>query len=178
MNALFNFYGYNTAKGRWQNFLSKQKAKESAVNILLNGGLKYNKKNVAQPENVTSEARRFCRKTLRNNSFKQGEKTKMPLVIFGDGMFNKDGIKVKGHQHGIASIIYKNLKREKLGELCLININEFRTSVRLCSNHKVLRCSNCRTLLWNRDTNASKNMWDICRSVWAGGERSTIFSRQ
>ncbi|KAI9253090.1 hypothetical protein EDC94DRAFT_620197 [Helicostylum pulchrum] len=125
----------------------------------------------------------------RHGKFKKFDNGKMPLVIFGDGMFNKDGVHFKGHQHGITSIVYKNLRRrEKLGELCLLDINEFRTSVvcntcktksnvRLQSNNKVLCCTNCRTLLWNRDTDASKNMWDICSSVWSGSGRPGIFCR-
>lgn len=53
----------------------------------------------------------------------------MPLVIFGDEMFHRGGIKFKCHQHGVNSIIYKNLKRrEKVGELCLLHTNEFRAS--------------------------------------------------
>ncbi|KAI9364180.1 hypothetical protein BD770DRAFT_469365 [Pilaira anomala] len=88
----------------------------------------------------------------------------MPIVILGDGMFNKDAVSFKRYQHGVTSIIYINFKRrERLGELCLLNTNEFRTSI-VCNkcktksnrtlgfNFKVLRCTNCSTLLWNRDT--------------------------
>ncbi|KAG2229459.1 hypothetical protein INT48_003146, partial [Thamnidium elegans] len=54
----------------------------------------------------------------------------MPLVIFGDGMFNKDSVPIRGNIYGVASVVSKNLRRrEQLEELCLIGINEFRTSV-------------------------------------------------
>ncbi|KAI8094584.1 hypothetical protein BDF21DRAFT_395008 [Thamnidium elegans] len=113
----------------------------------------------------------------------------MPLVIFGNGMFNKDSVPFRGNLHGVTSIVYKNLRRrEQLGELCLIDINEFRTSVvynncksktnsSLPRNFKALRCTHCETLLWNRDTNAVRNMWDISSSIWAGRGRPEIFCK-
>lgn len=53
----------------------------------------------------------------------------MPLVVFGDGLKNKDHIKLKGHRHGLSNKIYKQLKlREGLGELLLLDINEYYTS--------------------------------------------------
>ncbi|KAI9354987.1 hypothetical protein BD770DRAFT_411995 [Pilaira anomala] len=58
-----------------------------------------------------------------------------------------------------------------LGELFYYNAS-------LRSNFKVLGCTNCRTLLWNRDVNATKNIWDICTSIWSGSwrpERSNSF---
>jgi hypothetical protein len=44
MGRLFDFYGSNTTKGTWLNYLGKQKAVDAAVNILINGSKKYNKK--------------------------------------------------------------------------------------------------------------------------------------
>ncbi|GAA5801765.1 hypothetical protein HPULCUR_007218 [Helicostylum pulchrum] len=37
MDVLLEFYGFNTYENRWLNYLAKQKAKEEAVNILING---------------------------------------------------------------------------------------------------------------------------------------------
>jgi hypothetical protein len=70
------------------------------------------------------------RKQLRGTYFKEGTKDKMPMVTFGDGTHNRDHIRFKGHMHGITDKIYGNLQRlEKLGELLLLDINKFRTSV-------------------------------------------------
>ncbi|KAI9354212.1 hypothetical protein BD770DRAFT_412322 [Pilaira anomala] len=91
----------------------------------------------------------------------------MPLVVFGDGMFNKDDVPLTSQLHGVTSTLYKNLKRrERLGELCLIDINEFQTSTPLQGNFKVLRYTRCqdRLVTWNRNTNAARNMWDISSS--------------
>jgi hypothetical protein len=43
LNRLTGFYNQDTAKDRWLNYLTKQKAIEETTNILINGGLKYNK---------------------------------------------------------------------------------------------------------------------------------------
>ncbi|KAI9350459.1 hypothetical protein BD770DRAFT_413103 [Pilaira anomala] len=40
-------------------------------------------------------------KLLRRGKFKLDDKTKMPIMIFCDGMFNKDAVRFKGHQHGV-----------------------------------------------------------------------------
>jgi hypothetical protein len=50
----------------------------------------------------------------------------MPLVVFGTGMVGKDGVHLKGHRHGVTGKLYQHLKhREALGELCLLDINEY-----------------------------------------------------
>ncbi|KAI7905018.1 uncharacterized protein BX663DRAFT_585107 [Cokeromyces recurvatus] len=43
MNTLLTFYGFETSKIKWLNHLSSQKAIQESVNILINGGKKYNK---------------------------------------------------------------------------------------------------------------------------------------
>lgn len=43
MNTLFDFYGFDTSKVKWLNYLSSQQVIEESVNILINGGKKYNK---------------------------------------------------------------------------------------------------------------------------------------
>ncbi|KAI7899746.1 uncharacterized protein BX663DRAFT_520300 [Cokeromyces recurvatus] len=43
MSRLFEFYGFNTARYGWKNYVGSQIAIETSVNILLNGGNKYNK---------------------------------------------------------------------------------------------------------------------------------------
>ena len=51
----------------------------------------------------------------------------MPLVIFGDGLKNKDHIKFRGLRHGVSNKIYNQLQaRERIGELLLVDINEFK----------------------------------------------------
>ncbi|KAI7889643.1 uncharacterized protein EV154DRAFT_273304 [Mucor mucedo] len=69
-------------------------------------------------------------KSKKNKAcFEVGNNNKMPLVIFGDGLKNKDHVKFKGLRRGISNKIYSQLKiRERIGELLLVDINEFKTS--------------------------------------------------
>ncbi|CEI94673.1 hypothetical protein RMCBS344292_08878 [Rhizopus microsporus] len=43
MDALLNFYNSETAKLKWLNYIGSQKVIQESINILLNGGKKYNK---------------------------------------------------------------------------------------------------------------------------------------
>ncbi|PHZ13490.1 uncharacterized protein RHIMIDRAFT_120768 [Rhizopus microsporus ATCC 52813] len=43
MDSLFNFYNFETTKLKWLNYIGSQEVIQESVNILLNGGKKYNK---------------------------------------------------------------------------------------------------------------------------------------
>lgn len=59
----------------------------------------------------------------------QRRKEKMPLIVFGDGMFGKDGTRLKGHESGVTNVLWKMLKqREARGEVALVTIDEYLTS--------------------------------------------------
>ncbi|ORE07158.1 hypothetical protein BCV72DRAFT_304893 [Rhizopus microsporus var. microsporus] len=121
----------------------------------------------------------------------------MPLVIFGDGLKNKDHVRFKGLRHGVSNRIYRQLKhREGLGELLLLDINKFKTS-KTCNSclsqelqnlkcgegdnvkkiHQVLKCNTCN-IFWNCDVMAAKNMLLIAHCVWNGQDRPNVFKRQ
>ncbi|PHZ09323.1 uncharacterized protein RHIMIDRAFT_294507 [Rhizopus microsporus ATCC 52813] len=121
----------------------------------------------------------------------------MPLVIFGDGLKNKGHVRFKGLRHGVSNKIYRQLKhREGLGELLLLDINEFKTS-KTCNSclsqelqnlkcgeggnvkkiHQVLKCNTCN-IFWNHDVMAAKNMLLIAYCVWNGQGRPNVFKRQ
>ncbi|KAL7318631.1 hypothetical protein PS15m_001849 [Mucor circinelloides] len=152
MNTLFDFYGFDTSEVKWLNYLSSQQVIEESVNILINGGKKYNKsKRKKTRTNRKRRRRNRCSSTRaprernpiatvtrskRKNKpcFEVGDKSKMPLVVFGDGLKNKDHIKFRGLRHGVSNKIYKQLQaREIIGELLLVDINEFKTS-KICNN--------------------------------------------
>ncbi|KAG2208314.1 hypothetical protein INT47_006170, partial [Mucor saturninus] len=118
----------------------------------------------------------------------------MPLIIFGDGLKNKSQTKFKGLRSGVTDKLYRQLKRrEKLGELLLVDINEFKTS-KTCNScfsndlknmrcgtdeksshiHQILICKRCN-IFWNRDVMAAKNMLAISQSIWDGQGRPTVF---
>ncbi|KAI9257863.1 hypothetical protein EDC94DRAFT_586320 [Helicostylum pulchrum] len=179
MADLFEFYGFNTSKMRWLNYMAEQKAQDAPVIILINGGKKYNKKRRKRPKTAKNKRQR---RNNRNNRlanapvlpsasapvttpFSSSTTVKCLWLFLVMACLTKMAFTLKATR---TSIVYKNLRRrKKLGELCLLDINEFRTSVvcntcktksnvRLQPNNKVLCCTNCRKLLWNRDTNVSE----------------------
>ncbi|KAG2200602.1 hypothetical protein INT47_007346 [Mucor saturninus] len=210
IDTLFNFYGFRTTNSRWCNYIASQKSIEDAVNILINGSTKYNKKR--RKNKKKSKKRRRSRivdslkskpkiiKREHKEKFEGGDRNKMPLIIFGDGLKNKSQTKFKGLRSGVMDKLYRQLKRrEKLGELLLVNINEFKTSkvsilmyINTFDNdlknmrcgtdeksshiHQILICKRCN-IFWNRDVMAAKNMLAISQSIWDGQGRPTVFKR-
>jgi transposase-like protein len=120
----------------------------------------------------------------------QQEKSKIPLVIFGSGMFGKDLVKLKGIRCGLTGVFWRTLKkREAAGDLIAVTIDEHKTS-RICNYCKtdslesvkgirgssILVCKTCK-ILWQRDINASKNMMSISLAIWKGKGRPSAFSK-
>ncbi|KAL1929249.1 hypothetical protein VTP01DRAFT_2308 [Rhizomucor pusillus] len=119
---------------------------------------------------------------------------KMTLIVFGSGMFGKkDGVPLKGHQSGVVGILCRELKkREANGEVAVVKIDEYLTS-QICHaclsrtldnmitddgvKHHGIQVCKSRGTLWNRDTNASKNMFYIAKCIWSGHGRRAPFVR-
>lgn len=113
------------------------------------------------------------------------------MIVFGDGMFGKDLVKLKGNRCGVTGKLWRALKkRERDGGLIAVTIDEYKTS-KACNNcqeinlesashthgYSVLVCKTCNTL-WQRDVNAAKNMMTIAVSTWSGNGRPCVFQRQ
>ncbi|KAI7898983.1 uncharacterized protein BX663DRAFT_489551 [Cokeromyces recurvatus] len=154
INTLFNFYNSSTAKKMLPTLSREAKSTRN-----------YEKLNKWRPIKYKED------------------KTKVPLIVFGSGMFNKE------HQQDQDAQMWGH-KREAAGQLITITIDEFRTS-KVCSKCQtltlmpaspvtglsVLARSSCHTLLCQRDINASRNMMTISISIWQGRERPTPFQR-
>ena len=114
------------------------------------------------------------------------------MVVFGDGAFGKDMVKLKKLRCGVVSKLFLALKRRQAaGELIVLTIDEFKTS-KTCSlcfsndlkvvktpgfrGNSVLTCSKC-SKVWQRDVNAAANMMAISKSVWMGEGRPAPFQR-
>lgn len=67
LNALHSFYNFETAKIKWLNYLASQKTIQESVNILLNGGKKYNK----QKRKQTKWNRKKRKKAQRSHANSQ-----------------------------------------------------------------------------------------------------------
>ncbi|RCH93528.1 hypothetical protein CU097_009585 [Rhizopus azygosporus] len=160
---LFRFYNENSAPFRFYDYQGKQR-----------------------PSAIEKERVAWKNKFQYSNS--------IPLVVFGDGMKNKDTVAIRGHVSGVTGILQKELlQRSRQYKNVLVGINEFRTS-KVCNNckqkgleqkklsngkksHSILDCKICN-ILWNRDTNASKNMLDISWAIWRGEGRPSVFIRE
>lgn len=63
---------------------------------------------------------------------KEGDKAKMPLMVFEDSMKDKSNVKFKGLRTGVVDKLYKRRKRrkrrERSGGLLLLGIDEYNTS--------------------------------------------------
>jgi hypothetical protein len=58
----------------------------------------------------------------------------MPMIIFGDKMYGRDTVHLRGLPSGTTGTVYRQLKtRKKRGELVLQDVNEDYTS-QVCSN--------------------------------------------
>ncbi|KAI7889213.1 uncharacterized protein EV154DRAFT_592502 [Mucor mucedo] len=127
-DTLFSFYNFQTARVKWCNYIGKQRALQDAVNILINGSKKYNKGRRKKTRKNKRKRSKTAAKSHKEK-FEEGDKSKMPLIIFGDGLKNKSHVKISGIRHGVSEMIYRQLKlREKLGELLLLDIDEYKTS--------------------------------------------------
>ncbi|KAI8988507.1 hypothetical protein BDF20DRAFT_998923 [Mycotypha africana] len=63
----------------------------------------------------------------------EGFPRRVPLIVFGAGMFEKDVVKLKGQRCGVVGKLFATLKkREAKGQLMVVTIDEFKTS-KTCS---------------------------------------------
>ncbi|ORE03663.1 hypothetical protein BCV72DRAFT_264421 [Rhizopus microsporus var. microsporus] len=193
----YHFYGYETAEGRFHCYQGVRRAREEMVNILINGGKKYNKDR--RKNTRKNRRRRKKKKEKRGKDEKKKDKEcserpekqwwpqrnlydreKIPVVAFGSGMFGKDSIKFKGHRTGIT---------ERQGDVIVITIDEFRTS-KICNScenmaftsafvnfHGIQSCAGCG-LLWQRDINGSKNIFKIANGIFRECGRPQAFCRR
>ncbi|GAA5815664.1 hypothetical protein MFLAVUS_009177 [Mucor flavus] len=114
---LFNFYNERSSAFRFHNYKSRQRSNAEMANILLNGAYQL----IMLVEKKFKVQFRFS--------------DRVPLVVFGDGMRNKDTIKFKGLTSGVTSILTNELrKRQRLYKISVIYINEFRTSIQNVMN--------------------------------------------
>ncbi|ORE11873.1 hypothetical protein BCV72DRAFT_331883 [Rhizopus microsporus var. microsporus] len=206
VGVLFTSYDYKTAKDRFYLYQGRQRAAEEMVNMLVHGGAKYNKKKRKKRNRKEKRSKKRQKQTAnpkekenqitKNRSQKwkpakfQTEREKVPLVVFGAGMFGKDSIKLKRNRCGATGVFWRALKRrEAAGDLIAVTIDEYKTSkvCNACNSDSLTGmpglkgcsiqvCSICKTL-WQRDINACKNMLSISLSIWDGRGRPFQYSR-
>ncbi|KAI8879425.1 hypothetical protein K501DRAFT_193629 [Backusella circina FSU 941] len=98
----------------------------------------------------------------------------------------------KKNRCGVTALLWGTLKKREYNtkSLVILTIDEYCTS-KVCYYYKyngmdtvidvkgvgVLQCKNCK-IIWNRNTNAAKNMRTITHSIWQKQGRSTIYKPQ
>ncbi|GAA5814925.1 hypothetical protein MFLAVUS_008428 [Mucor flavus] len=103
-DKLFDFYGKVTAKDRF-----------------------FYVKNVAKKQQQNRKSGKW-----KPSMFHEKDKSKVPLIVFGNEMFGKDLVKLKGLRCGVVGIMWRCLKkREAAVDLVVVTVDEFKTS-RIC----------------------------------------------
>ncbi|KAI7902050.1 uncharacterized protein BX663DRAFT_511594, partial [Cokeromyces recurvatus] len=107
---------------------------------------------------------------------------------FGNGIFGKDSVHLKGLRVEVTG---------KSGKLLLASVDEFKTSkvqqdlpkltchacLQTCLTdayiglHSIQACQSCG-IMWQRDVNVSKNIFKISRQVIGGHRRPRKFTRE
>ncbi|PHZ17735.1 uncharacterized protein RHIMIDRAFT_243761 [Rhizopus microsporus ATCC 52813] len=122
IQKILDFYGYETAEGRFHCYQGVRRAREEMVNILINGGKKYNKDRRKNTRKNRRRGKKKKEKRGKDEKKKDEEcserpekqwwpqrnsydREKKPVVAFGSGMFGKDSIKFKGHRTGITGVL-------------------------------------------------------------------------
>lgn len=146
MQRMFQFNRFETAENRFYLYQGTQRARQEMANILINGGRKYNKsrrkntkKNRKKRKKRRKRKQREGRATTTQSRPEKAKfwkplehhynKNKLPVVAFGNGMFNKDSTRIKGCRTGVTGILYRQLKKkQRAGEALVVVVDEYKTS--------------------------------------------------
>ncbi|KAG1170488.1 hypothetical protein G6F70_000738 [Rhizopus microsporus] len=183
IQKILDFYGYETAEGRCRCYQEVQRAREEMANILINGGKKYNKDRRKNYKNHRRKKKEKKKKGEESSERPEKQwrpqrniydREKIPVVAFGSEMFRKDSV---------------NSVDTTQGDVLVVTVDEFRTS-RVCNScdkmaftsafinpHGIQSCTECG-LLWQRDINASKNIFKIANGILRGCGRPQAFLRR
>ena len=111
----------------------------------------------------------ICRRLLKRRE-RRGELVVVEIDEYLTSQVRKQGVatdKAIAADLPISLKICHNCHKRSLNEL---------TTADSVKHHGILSCKNC-SMLWQRDVNASKNMFRIAVSIWQGNGRPTEFAR-
>ncbi|ORZ22667.1 hypothetical protein BCR42DRAFT_388846 [Absidia repens] len=197
LSPLTEFYGQEAILGlQFANYQGRQKMDAELVNVLIDGGHKYRpppgamerSSNIGQTQQRRRRRTRKWKKAPINN-----DKDKVPIVVFGDAKFGRNK---KGEGSLADKCRHLLSKADKSGKLVFVNMDEYRTS-QVCSKcghrkltnavitrpgeqakrmYAVLACRRCNTV-WQRDTNASRNLRAAFMNLVTAGRRPGLLAR-
>jgi hypothetical protein len=142
LGHFFSFYNFSTARFKWQSYVGKQKAIDKAVNILINGGKKYNcnrrkntranrrakrkkkERRTSQEGNVSSSASRVAsfNETVSLADASSSTAIDLQADVLNVSGFHAEGFScakatfedMDGHVVKCAKLIAKNIKAENI----------------------------------------------------------------
>ncbi|ORX59785.1 hypothetical protein DM01DRAFT_1333234 [Hesseltinella vesiculosa] len=115
----------------------------------------------------------------------------LPLIAFGTGMMGRNHVHISGHTTGLTDVVRNHLLvRDARTLLVVAHTDEYFTSQRcnLCQNqlrsvrrngvtlYPVKHCGHCN-ISWNRNANASNNMFNILFNQLTIGARPGYLCR-
>lgn len=145
VESLFRFYNHQSTAFRFYDYQGRQRANDEMANILLNGGKKYNGNKRRKTNRNKRRKRRRRRSRVQDEAqpasdnyhpkepvFQKSKFTssvKVPVVVFGDGLKNKENTPMKGQLSGTSGVCLRSLyQRMKQLTAAVVMINEFNTS--------------------------------------------------
>jgi transposase len=173
---LLKFYDERMCALKILNYIGRQRAEAEMVNIMVTGGEKLKKKTKGKER----KGKKWKPSALQTDN-------KIPLIGFGAANFAST---MKGKLAGLAERCRHVLRKaERQGRLVMIDIDDYLTS-QVCSKcstrdlkakqlgddemYAVKVCNNCHTV-WQRDTNASRNIHHIALQCITSGNRPPQF---
>ncbi|KAL0075567.1 hypothetical protein J3Q64DRAFT_1666990 [Phycomyces blakesleeanus] len=152
MDTLFTFCDYNTAKYRFNLYQGKQRAPDMMVNILLSGSARYNRRRHFRKKNRKQERQNKSKKG-KNRQYKlkplryPEDKSKVPFVVFGNGMFGKDRVKLKGLRCSVAGdLLVLPIDEHPASKICKICKSRTLIDHPNVKGQSILVCKTCNTL--------------------------------
>ncbi|KAI9481458.1 MAG: hypothetical protein EXX96DRAFT_618384 [Benjaminiella poitrasii] len=107
IDKLFAFYGFRTAKYRFNLYQGKHKAPEMMVNMLLNSGAKYNRKNRFKKKNKKGKRRNKKKRLLVSANHYNSQKKTNPksLLLFLETGCSSGKLTPKRNMHAIIEML-------------------------------------------------------------------------
>jgi nitrous oxide reductase len=145
--SLFRFYNFQSASFRFYDYQGRQRSNHEMANFFLNGGENYSKSKRKKTNRNKRKKRRKAKgrrnqesqvqpstsvyhpkeKVHRKSNFTSS--AKVPLVVFGYGLMNKENVPMKGQLSGTSGVLLDILyQRSKQLTAGVVMTNEYNTS--------------------------------------------------
>lgn len=185
LETMLDFYDLNLASLKMQNYMGKRRAEVQMIHMLLHGNnhgkvplIAYGDANLKMSMRGTVPSLSVRVKKLLKQAEYKGE-----VVVVRIDEYNTSQVSRECRENSLHNaIVVIGIDEYNVSQVCSVcgvkSLSKAVVEIDNCTEHlySVLVCSRCRTH-WNRDTNASKNMFIIARSIVTTGVRPSAYSR-